>query len=107
MLTVSQRVAEKARAMIPHCRRSRLRRRIAKELAMSVRTLTRRLAAEKTTFRRVLEQVRFDLAVESLAEGLPVTIVAFDAGYSNLSGFCHAFRRWTGASPKTAMRKAA
>ena len=73
---------------------------VASRLKMSVRTLTRALAAEDTTYRRLLEQLRRDLAVRHLADArLSVTEIAFLLGFSELSAFHCAFRRWTGHSP--------
>jgi AraC-like DNA-binding protein len=91
---------------LPH-RGRLLRKLVAKQLAMSERTLARRLAEEGATFERICERVRFDLAVELLSQGQPVTMVAIDCGYAEVSAFCHAMARWTGTSARKAMRRAA
>lgn len=73
---------------------------VAAGLGMSPRSLTRRLAEEGTSFARLLDELRRDLALAHLAEdGLDVTQVAFVLGYAEPSSFAHAFRRWTGQSP--------
>lgn len=72
----------------------------AKALAMSVRTLHRRLKSEGTTFRRLLDQFRHEKAVFLLGTRRhSIAEVAFLLGYSELSAFYRAFRRWTGRSP--------
>ena len=73
---------------------------LASRLKMSVRTLNRALAAEGTSYRHLLEQLRHDLAVRHLADKrLSVTEIAFLLGFSELSAFHRAFRRWTGHAP--------
>jgi AraC-like DNA-binding protein len=101
------RIETAARMSIAHHGRRKLRKRIAKQVAMSERTLSRRLAEEGTTFTDICDRVRFDLAVELLAQGRSVSMVAFACGYSDVTGFCHAMVRWTGTSARKAMRRAA
>ena len=67
---------------------------------MSRRTLTRHLRQEKTSFREVLEQVRFDLAKTYLKDGLSITDTAYLLGYGDHAAFSTAFRRWSGQSPR-------
>ncbi len=72
----------------------------AKALAMSVRTLHRRLKQEGTTFRQLLDQFRHERALALLTTRRhSIADVAFLLGYSELSAFYRAFRRWTGRSP--------
>jgi AraC-like DNA-binding protein len=80
---------------------------LAKQLATSPRTLQRKLAACETTFQELLDQVRHELAIEHLARGQSVTDTAFLLGFSELSAFSRAFRRWTGSSPRSYRRVAA
>ena len=76
---------------------------IAKNLGVSQRTLARRLAAESATFSEVLEALRSDLARQYLAdEGVTVSQVAWLLGYQEISAFTHAFKRWTGMTPREA-----
>jgi AraC-like DNA-binding protein len=73
---------------------------IAQELAMSDRNLQRALRNDGTSFQRVLDEVRRDLAVRHLAD--PATSagqVGFLLGFSEPSAFHRAFRRWTGQAP--------
>jgi AraC-like DNA-binding protein len=75
---------------------------LAKSLGTSARTLQRRLAARRTTFQDLLDDVRRELALGHLARGRSVTDTAFLLGFSELSAFSRAFRRWTGRAPSAA-----
>ncbi|NUO53811.1 MAG: AraC family transcriptional regulator [Polyangiaceae bacterium] len=73
---------------------------IAKALALSERTLQRRLQEENATFAELVDEVRRDLARMYLADPkLAVFEIAFLLGYSEPSAFNRAFKRWTGSSP--------
>ena len=73
---------------------------VARHLGVSPRTLARRLAAEKTGFRALLDDVRQELACHWLADDrLAIYEVAFMLGYSESGAFHRAFRRWTGRGP--------
>jgi AraC-like DNA-binding protein len=75
--------------------------RVAAALHLSGRTMRHRLAAEGTSFRALLDEVRERLAEELLvAGGLPVAEVARRLGYAEVSSFSQAFRRWKGVSPR-------
>jgi AraC-like DNA-binding protein len=77
----------------------------ASALALSSRTLKRRLAEEGTGFGAILDEQRKDRALLLLRSGeLSVEAVAERVGYSDVANFTRAFRRWTGATP-TAFRK--
>ncbi|WP_051178296.1 helix-turn-helix transcriptional regulator [Nocardia concava] len=79
---------------------------MARELAMSERTLHRRLAEEGTTFRAVVDQTRQLLAEELLAQGLTVEAVSRRLGYSDTAAFSHAYRRWHGRPPGRSQQRA-
>lgn len=73
---------------------------VAGRLALSSRTLQRRLTDLATSFQEVLDDVRFDLARAYLRDPrLDVGQVAFLLGYSELRAFDRAFRRWAEQSP--------
>ena len=73
---------------------------LASRLKMSVRTLNRSLAAEGTTYRKLLDQLRAESAQHHLADGrVSIAEVAFLLGFSELSAFYRAFKRWTGRTP--------
>jgi AraC-like DNA-binding protein len=76
---------------------------IARKLGMSRRTLARHLAAEELSFTVILDEMKLDLARHHLIQSdLPVTTIAWLLGYQEVSAFTHAFRRWTGKTPKQA-----
>ena len=67
---------------------------------MSSRTLTRRLAEEGLSYKGLLDEVRRKLAIQYLKDRrISLKQVAYLLGYSEVSAFYHAFRRWTGSSP--------
>ena len=73
---------------------------VSDALGMSPRTLRRRLTEEGTSFQRLLDEVRLQLAERMLATGLlSVEDVALRLGYAEASSFIHAFRRLTGRTP--------
>ncbi|SPM32531.1 AraC family transcriptional regulator, partial [Mycobacterium rhizamassiliense] len=81
---------------------------VARRLAMSERTLRRRLAEENTTFRELVEEVHRVLAEELLATGaLSVEDVALRLGYAEATSFIAAFKRWTGTTPARYQRSVA
>ena len=72
----------------------------AARLAMSPRTLRRRLQEEGPTFQDVLDETRCGLAKRHLGnERLALGEVAFRLGFSGPSAFHRAFKRWTGQPP--------
>ena len=74
---------------------------VAEQLHVSVRTLRRRLTDEGSSYRELLEEVRFQLAREYLLDTkLPLSEVADLLGYTEPGNFSHAFRRWSGLSPR-------
>jgi AraC-like DNA-binding protein len=80
---------------------------VARRLGVSRRTLARRLESEGLTFLEILDGLRLDLANRYLRESaLPISEVAWLLGYKETSAFDHAFKRWTGQTPKQ-MRRAA
>jgi len=73
---------------------------IAKEMGMSRQTLYRRLAAEGTSFERVLDDLRHRLSLDYLMGGrVSIGEIAYLVGFSDRSTFARAFKRWTGAAP--------
>lgn len=75
-------------------------RAIAPRLGVSVRTLQRRLDEQGLRYRDLVAGVRLRLARHYLRErGPSLGEVAFLLGYSELSAFDRAFRRWQGMSP--------
>ncbi|WP_370011065.1 helix-turn-helix domain-containing protein [Nocardia cyriacigeorgica] len=78
---------------------------VAHRLAMSPRTLQRRLGDHGTRWRAEVELVRHDYATELLRDtDLPVRAVATRLGYTDARALRRAFHRWTGQSPDTFRR---
>ncbi len=76
---------------------------IAARLGLSQRTSARRLALEGVTFSEVLESLRGDLARQYLSDpDLSISRIAWLLGYQEVSAFTHAFKRWTGKTPREA-----
>ncbi len=76
---------------------------IASHLGLSQRTLARRLALEGLTFSAVVDDLKRNLADRYLADdGLSISQVAWLLGYQEVSSLTHAFRRWTGKTPRQA-----
>jgi len=73
----------------------------ARRLNMSERTLRRRLDAERSSYRAIVDDVRSYLAREYLRE-TPLTVadVASLLGFDDVANFRRAFRKWNGCSPK-------
>src|SRR4030095_8911584 len=85
--------------LLPHGK-ARLRE-VAAKLAMSERTLARRLAPEGTSFNAVLEELRFELAKRYIDDpDLSISEIAWLLGYQEVSAFTHAFKRWSGKTPR-------
>jgi len=73
---------------------------IAGMLNRSTSSLQRDLRAEDTTFRKLLEETRQNMANRLLkGEKRSIGQTAFMLGYSDQSTFTRAFRRWHGVSP--------
>jgi AraC-like DNA-binding protein len=73
---------------------------VASELAMSMRTLARRLEAEGTTFRDLVDDARRRLAIEYVGtRDIGFSEVSYRLGFSHVAAFHRAFRRWTGQTP--------
>jgi AraC-like DNA-binding protein len=76
---------------------------VARDLAMSTRTLQRRLKEEGTTFQNVLSETRESLARHYLANsGMSAGEISFLLGYDDPRSFYRAFQSWTGLTPQLA-----
>jgi len=75
-------------------------RRTAERLSVGPRTLQRRLAQCGVDFSQLVTDTRKRFAVQYLGDRRhTITEVAFLLGYSEVSAFNRAFKRWTGATP--------
>lgn len=74
--------------------------RIASRLKMSVRTLHRELADEGTSFGETLANLRRERAARYLGDArVSISEIAFLLGFTEISSFHRAFKRWTGQTP--------
>lgn len=84
---------------------------LAKELAMSTRTLQRRLTDKGITFQQLVEETRRELARSYLQTGaIEPDETAYLLGYEDTNSFYRAFSDWEGISPgawRDMQRKAA
>jgi AraC-like DNA-binding protein len=74
---------------------------VARALAISPRQLQYRLKDEATTFQELLDAYRKETALRYLTAGsLSLGEIACLLRFSEQSAFNHAFKRWTGVSPR-------
>lgn len=74
--------------------------RLAARLHMSERSLQRHLQKEGSSLQSLLAEVRTSLAIRYLADRREsIAEVAFMLGFSEVSTFHRAFKRWTGLTP--------
>jgi AraC-like DNA-binding protein len=74
---------------------------LAEKLDTSTRTLRRRLKEEGSSYQELLNEIRYNLAKEYLSTTM-ITLeeIAELLGYSDPGNFSHAFKRWSGVSPR-------
>ena len=75
---------------------------IASNLSISSRTLRRKVLEEGFTFQKV-KQLALERRSKYLLEetSLGLAEIAYELGYSEVSGFSRAFRSWTGETPQS------
>lgn len=79
---------------------------VARRLALSERSLRRRLAEEGSSYAAVVEEAIAELARRRLRDlGTPIKRVADQLGFSEASAFHRAFKRWTGMTPQEYRRE--
>ena len=75
-------------------------RSVARELALSERSLQRRLHEEGRSFQALLSDTRHQLAREYLIDrSLDITEIAYMLGYDDQASFYRAFQRWENQTP--------
>ncbi|WP_407658054.1 helix-turn-helix transcriptional regulator [Marinobacter alexandrii] len=73
---------------------------VASQLHMSRYTLHKKLKREGLTFAHLLEDVRRTQALNYMQDKTkPLVEIAEQLGFSELSAFSRAFKRWMGTSP--------
>jgi AraC-like DNA-binding protein len=78
-----------------------LRTAVAAALEMSERTLQRRLEAEETSFQRLLDDTRRELAQQYLGQTeVSLADATYLLGFGDQSSFFRACKRWFGTSPR-------
>ena len=73
---------------------------MAEQLHLSTRTLHRRLVDAGTSYQAIIDGIRERLAIEFLERtDLSVDEIAERSGFSDVSNFRKAFKKWTGQTP--------
>jgi AraC-like DNA-binding protein len=92
--------SERARAVISDLRGHSGADQVARRLAVSLRTLHRRLAEEGTSHGDLVDEVRREQAMLHLASNrFSIGEIAFLLGFAHPNGFHKAFKRWTHMTP--------
>ena len=74
---------------------------VAEASGLSIRTLQRYLSRHNLTYSQLMDQVRYELALPLLNNpDVQLIEIAYTLGFSDPANFSHAFRRWTGMSPR-------
>ena len=74
----------------------------ARMLHIAPRTLHRRLEAEGTSYRAIVDQVRHRLARQHLKNSnISLQEIAYRLGYTDQANFRRAFKRWEGVAPQS------
>lgn len=75
---------------------------VSRKLAVSTRTLQRRLQDEGTTFQQTLDSLRNSLAHHYLRNtAMSSAEISFLLGFEDSNSFARAFQVWTGKTPQT------
>jgi AraC-like DNA-binding protein len=99
-----ERVDNVVRAMLPYTRCSLAD--VGRALGMAPRTLQEHLQAQGSSFQRIRDAARADLAAKYLRHSrMSLTQIAEVLGYSELSAFSRSFKRWHGVSARSLRRK--
>lgn len=74
---------------------------VAQSLNVSARTLRRRLSDEGTSFQKIQDQLRNDMARACLSQTqMPIAEIGLLLGFEDVANFRRAFRRWNECSPQ-------
>jgi len=73
---------------------------VSLSMAMSVRSVQRHLTAEGVTFQSLLDDYRYQRAMQLVSARRANKIIAFELGFQDVKSFNRAFGRWTGLSTK-------
>lgn len=74
--------------------------RVSTELGLSKRTFERRLNENGLTFRKLLDDVKSDLAIQYLSDtDNSIAEISFMLGFEEPNSFSRAFKKWHGSTP--------
>lgn len=100
-LTLRSSVEKAMAPLLPHGKARAVE--VARQIGMSHRTLARKLSSEGLSFSEISEELKADLAQQYLSDGaLPISQIAWLLGFREVSAFTHAYKRWTGITPRQA-----
>ena len=81
------------------------REHVARALNMTVRTLQNKLENAGTSYQQLLDETRQELAQDYIAKKrMTVSEIAYLLGYTDISSFSRAFKRWTALSPRAYLK---
>jgi AraC-like DNA-binding protein len=73
---------------------------VADKLHCSIRTLSRWLHAEGTSFQTIKDEMRRDMAIQLLTKSdMAVALIGSKVGFEDATIFYRAFKKWTGSTP--------
>ncbi|VAW02459.1 hypothetical protein MNBD_ALPHA01-2365 [hydrothermal vent metagenome] len=72
---------------------------VARHLGYSVPTLRRHLSQENTTFRKLVANVLNEKAKQLMSQGIHISDIADELGYSDFRSFIRAFKSWNNITP--------
>jgi len=73
---------------------------VASTLAITARTLRRKLESQGTCYQAIVDEVRKELSIKFLRQTeLSVDDIATQVGFSDAANFRNAFKRWTNKTP--------
>jgi AraC-like DNA-binding protein len=99
--TWAEKVSHSINNLLLHGEKPRLET-IACHLSVGKRHLQNKLKEEEISYQTLLDQVRKEIAMVYLEQpNAALNNIAFLLGYADQSAFNHAFKRWTGVTPKT------
>ena len=75
---------------------------VAQQMAMTERSMQRKLAADGTSYLEIRDSIRKDLAAQwRLNRKLAPSEIAYRLGFADTSSFYRAWRRWYGSTPSS------
>ena len=78
----------------------------ASQLNVSVRSLSRQLAASDTSYQALVDDYRLERSCQLLQSGhVSIMEIGYQLGYKNATSFCRAFKQWTNMTPSEYRRQ--